>query len=194
MLMTLRAVRVGLQSYFPGRLDTAEFNIMRGAGGTTPARYFYSVWLRHLSLAYQHGLDADPKVIAELRPGGSLGVGFAALLSGASCYYALDTVSHEAEDTPRNQVVWKELCGLFAVREPIPHEGEFPRLRPTVPFNQFPGQLTKQRLAAARQRTGEQLPIASDTLHLPREEGRCAVDTIGRLDFFSGCPRTCRQS
>ena len=153
MLRTLRAVTLGLQSYLPGQFGVAGFDIMRGAGGTTSARYCYSVWLRHLSLAHQQGLDTDPRAIAELGPGGSLGVGFAALLSGATHYYALDAVSHEAEDKPRNKAIWQELRALFAAREPIPDEEEFPRVHPTLPSYQFPRRLGMERLAAARQRT-----------------------------------------
>lgn len=151
MLKMLRAVTLGLQSYLPGRLGVSGFDIMRGAGGTTSARYCYSIWLRHLSLANQHGLNTDPRAIAELGPGGSLGVGFAALLSGATHYYALDAVSHEAEDKPRNEAIWKELRALFAARERIPDEEEFPRVRPTLPSYQFPTQLAKERLDAASQ-------------------------------------------
>src|SRR5689334_3926898 len=54
-----------------------------GTGGSSSARYCYSVWLRHLSMAARLGLNTDPKDVAELGPGHSIGVGLAALLSGA---------------------------------------------------------------------------------------------------------------
>src|SRR5689334_17334685 len=54
-----------------------------GTKGTDQARYCYSVWLRHLSLAAANGLDTDPKSVAELGPGDSIGIGIAAVLTGA---------------------------------------------------------------------------------------------------------------
>ena len=53
-------------------------------GGTGSARYCYSIWMRYLVMAYESGLPTRPDVAAELGPGKSLGVGCAALLSGAN--------------------------------------------------------------------------------------------------------------
>jgi methyltransferase family protein len=151
MLKMLRAATIGLQSHLPGQFGVSGFDLMRGAGGTTSARYCYSVWLRHFSLIHQHGLNSDPRTIAELGPGGSLGVGFSALLSGVTHYYALDAVSHAAEDKPRDETIWQELRALFASREPIPDAKEFPLVHPTLPSYLFPTALSAERLDAARQ-------------------------------------------
>jgi hypothetical protein len=66
-----------------------------GTGGESKsASYCYSVWQRHLTMARQNGLQEVPHTVVELGPGDSLGVGLAALLSGAKHYYAFDTIKH----------------------------------------------------------------------------------------------------
>lgn len=46
------------------------------------ARYCYSVWLRHLEKLFEAGATDIPRVVGELGPGRSIGVGIAALLGG----------------------------------------------------------------------------------------------------------------
>jgi len=58
------------------------------------ARYCYSVWLRHLSILNENGLNTNPSVVAELGPGDSMGVGLMTLLTGTKKYYAFDVVRH----------------------------------------------------------------------------------------------------
>ena len=77
----VKAVLSGIASYLP------EYDHTGVTGGTESARYCYSVWLRHLCLAQ----SADPRlgvprVVAELGPGDSIGIGLAALLSGVEKY------------------------------------------------------------------------------------------------------------
>ena len=108
----------------------------RTAEGTNSARYCYSVWLRHLVRASESGLDCNPKVIAELGPGDSLGTGLAALLSGASRYHALDVVEYA---NPGNNIrILHELAELFRRRASIPDHNEFPRVKPTLENYEFP--------------------------------------------------------
>jgi len=66
--------------------------VPKGTG--SPARYYYSVYLRHLVIAAANGLSPDFRVVAEIGPGESLGVGMAALLSGVRRYCAFDVVKH----------------------------------------------------------------------------------------------------
>jgi hypothetical protein len=79
------------------------------------------VWLKHLTLLSQSGLRTIPSSVAELGPGESLGVGLAALLSGASRYYALDVVAHGNVD--KNLRVLDELVERFRSRAPQPIKG-----------------------------------------------------------------------
>ena len=100
-------------------------------GGINSASSCYSVWLRHLVMSYKNGLlTQPPKCVAELGPGESLGVGLAALLSGADKYYALDVVKHC--NINQNIKVFDELVDLFMNKEDIPGEIEFPRTQERI--------------------------------------------------------------
>ena len=52
-------------------------------GGSDSARYCYSVWLRHLRSLAPYGFRVKGAHVGELGPGDSIGIGLAALLSGA---------------------------------------------------------------------------------------------------------------
>jgi hypothetical protein len=86
--------------------------------------------------------------VAELGPGDSLGVGLAALLSGAENYIALDAVRYT--DSARNLQILEDLIALFRNRAPIPDQGEFPLVQPPLSSYAFPAEfLTSARLEAA---------------------------------------------
>ena len=74
----------GLASRIPGMASSPK-------GGDAPsASYSYDVWMKHLWHLWKNGLQKMPETVVELGPGQSLGVGLAALLSGADAYYGLD--------------------------------------------------------------------------------------------------------
>lgn len=123
----------GLATYAPG---LSRFSLTE-TGGSNSARYCYAVWLRHLVWAQQAGLSPHPHTVAELGPGDSIGVGLAALLSGAERYYAFDRLPY-ARDPRRNLDILEELIPLFQTRQPIPDAVEFPKLKPTPPDYAFP--------------------------------------------------------
>jgi SAM-dependent methyltransferase len=138
----LRSLLHGLASYVPG----VERVIHRPTHGTDSARYCYAVWLRHLVLARAAGLSDDPRVVAELGPGDSLGIGLAALLTGADRYVALDIVPYA--NASRDVAILDELVALFRERAAIPTAPEFPDLRPALDSYEFPASiLTPERLA-----------------------------------------------
>jgi hypothetical protein len=122
---------------------------MRAGGGSTrSARYCYGVWLRHLILASQSGLSTTPRVVAELGPGESIGIGLAALLSGARAYYALDVI--EYADAHNNLEVFDGLVALLRARAPVPDQAEIPGTEPTLDSYAFPSSvLTDERMKAA---------------------------------------------
>lgn len=109
----------------------------KGTRGTDSARYCYAVWLRHLIRTQLHRAKMLDGVVVELGPGDSLGIGLAALLSGARRYIAVDVVRHA--DITRNLEVFTELVGLFAGRAPIPTSDEFPAVKPDLDVYGFPG-------------------------------------------------------
>ena len=132
-MTTLKALRRGIISYTP------HWNIRhQRTGGTDSARYCYSVWLRHLIMAFKK-LPNIPKVIAELGPGDSIGIGLAGLISGAEKYYALDVV--EFSNLKKNIEIFDELAALFKKRIDIPGEKEFPKVKPLLKSYKFPNHI-----------------------------------------------------
>jgi len=155
--MGLKHIIGGILTYVPkvGKLMAGH------TGGTNSARYCYSVWLRHLVLAQQNDLCTWPMVIAEFGPGDSLGIGLAALVSGAEKYYALDVV--EYANTEVNLDILEELITLFAQKEPIPGQQEFPFARPLLSSYGFPHHiLTEDRLS--RSLTAERIQCIREAL------------------------------
>jgi hypothetical protein len=136
----IRPILRGLKTYVVRNPD------LKGTGGTISARYCYSVWLRHLVQAAAAGVTTDPRVVAELGPGDSLGIGLAALLTGADRYHALDVVEHASSGV--NERVLEELILLLHARPPIPGPEEFPAVLPLLESYEFPRQiLSADRLA-----------------------------------------------
>jgi hypothetical protein len=133
----------GIATFVPG--VAAVFG--RGAGDTSSARYCYTVWLRHLVTAAANGLEVPPLSVAELGPGDTLGIGLAALLSGAERYHAFDVVEHA--QVKRNLAVLDELCALFRERAEIPATPEFAEVCPTLPSYAFPHHLLGDEVLAA---------------------------------------------
>lgn len=141
-----RAWLRGLLSHVPG--FDALLGRRRGGGGTASPRYCYSVWLRHLVMAHESGLPTNPGTVAELGPGDSVGVGMAALLSGAERYWALDVISYA--NPARNLAIFDGLVALFRNREAIPDEADLAEVQPALESYAFPRHvLTDERLAAA---------------------------------------------
>lgn len=110
-----------------------------GGGSSHSARYCYSVFMRHFVLLKEKGLKDFPKVVAEIGPGESIGVGLAALIAGAERYYGFDVVSYSIPK--REQKIFEELVELFSKKTPIPNEVEFPEIKPTLKTYDFPDQI-----------------------------------------------------
>lgn len=142
--MKYRMLLRGIATWIPG---TSRFHSNK-AGATESAHYCYSVWLRHLVKANESGLNPYPKVVAELGPGNSLGVGIAALLSGCDEYIALDVAPFAAQRT--NLEVFDDLVTLFRGRTDVPGDDVYPNLKPKLESYQFPHQiLDDKRLNSA---------------------------------------------
>ncbi len=108
----------GLLSYVPGTERLLE---PRCTGGSVSATYCYGVWLKHLTMLRESGLESLPRVLAELGPGDSIGTGLAAILSGVDTYYALDVI--RVSNPASNLTVFDELVALFKNRAPRPDKG-----------------------------------------------------------------------
>jgi hypothetical protein len=125
--------------------------------------------MRHLVRAAEEGLDTAPRVIAELGPGDSLGIGLAAVLSGAEHYYAFDAKPHATPE--RNLRIFGQLLGLFERREPIPDQREFQDVSPVLDSCAFPSAvLSEERLT----RTLEPARLDAVRAALAGTAGPCA--------------------
>ena len=134
----MRTLLVGIATFVPG-LNALHRRISR-APGTDSARYCYSVWLRHLSLASKAGLcSRTPRYVAELGPGESIGIGLAALIAGAESYTGFDVIPLTSLE--RNLAVFEDLVHLFRSREAIPGPSEFPEIKPSIDDYSFPHDL-----------------------------------------------------
>lgn len=140
--MNLKQLCYGISTFLPG---LSLFHA-KGTGGTNSAKYCYSVWLRHLVWAAENGLlkDGMPARIGELGPGDSLGIGLAALLSGAETYVGLDAVEHAASE--KNLEIFHELIVLFRNRADIPSESEFANIKPQLKSHAFPAEILTDRI------------------------------------------------
>jgi SAM-dependent methyltransferase len=93
--------------------------------------------LKHLESC---GLSQIPKIVGELGPGDSLGIGLASLLSGAEKYYALDVVRHAEVD--KNLKVLSELVVLFNKKILIPDGKDFELVNPKIETTDLPNLIT----------------------------------------------------
>lgn len=114
----LLPVLKGLATYVPGLMYIRTSRIAREKA---TAEYSYNIWLKHLIMLHQQEGAELPRVVAELGPGGSLGVGLAALLSGASTYHALDVIRHI--HTAQNLEIFDQLVSLFQAKTPLTTDG-----------------------------------------------------------------------
>ena len=156
MLLSTRLLAGGIKSYLPIR------KTYTGTGGSNSARYCYSAWLRHLVTIAGAVPELRPRVVAELGPGDSIGLGLAALLSGADRYVALDVLAHT--NVGVNLPILDELVALFRDRADIPADDEFPELYPRIDAQRFPAKIlnllelrpdtSDQRVAALRHAIG----------------------------------------
>ncbi len=108
-------------------------------GGTNSPRYCYSVWLRHLVTLNDFGFRIKNARVGELGPGDSIGVGLAALLSGAKRYVGLDVVPFSAKADLKQ--IFEELAQMYFYKEEIPDHNEFPYVRPILDSYKFPNQI-----------------------------------------------------
>jgi hypothetical protein len=120
-------------------------------GGSDSARYCYSVWLRHLSILGSAGFRVSGAQVGELGPGDSIGIGLAALLSGAKGYIGVDLVAFAGKANLLE--IFQELVQMYFNYETIPGQKEFPQVRPKLISYTFPQHLINCSDLAARAET-----------------------------------------
>ncbi len=164
-----KPVAKGIATMVPGIYRLAAQR--RQGGATGSADYCYSVWLKHLTLLWQSGLRTMPSSVAELGPGDSLGVGLAALLSGASGFYALDVVAYS--NAKKNLQVLDELVERFRNRAPQPIGG-WPDFDPYLDSKRFPSHILTDDVLA-KTLAPNRISAIREALRHPERDGEIVV-------------------
>ena len=163
--MELLPVVRGLASCVPGWYS---WNLRRRTLRTANPAYCYSWWIRHISLLELSGHRPVLQTVAELGPGGSLGVGLASLLSGANTYYARDIVRYSEVELSLRML--DGLIELFRKRTPVVLSYAEPNERPVFPSNLLTSDVLERSLNAER--------IADIRRALTAADGRSGPITI----------------
>jgi Methyltransferase domain len=130
----------GLQTFLPG-----TNRHWRRTGGTNRSLYCYEVFLKHLTLCHEAGMQGIPESVAEIGPGDSIGIGLAALIAGSDRYHALDVVPYSlASDSDR---ILSELVQYFRERRPNPSWG-WPNYDHMLDERFFPSRILDDRALA----------------------------------------------
>lgn len=142
------------------------------------ARACYAVWLRFLVHLHDNpSFDFSLiKSVGEIGPGDSLGIGFAAILSGATSYHAFDVVPTAYNRT--NEDVLDEMIRLFQQRTKIPDEAEFPKCYPKLPSYEFPSHILTEEIlrnSLAPQRIAEMRMALTELKNSGRTSGNMAL-------------------
>ncbi len=169
MLINTRPLLRGIISY----LLPQKYRNRKGTGGSSSAEYCYSVWLRHLVHLYNSGLITNVteiKKVAEIGPGDSLGIGIAALLSGAQEYYAFDIIEHA--NLAGNIQVADKLCNFFKSQLEIPSGKEYGNVNPPLDNYNFPSHIFSKNDLNIRQQA-EQIHLA-----LLKKASTCKIEYI----------------
>ena len=148
--------------------------VRRRGGGTGSADYCYAVWLKHLTLLWQSGLRTMPSSVAELGPGDSLGVGLAALLSGASRFHALDVVAYSTAE--KNLRVLDELVARFRSRAPQPIKG-WPDFDQYLDAELFPSHILTDDVLA-KTLAPNRISAIREALRHPERSGEIVVRNV----------------
>lgn len=142
MLIKPRSILAGIRSYLPFSLLPKS-----GTGGTNSAQYCYLVWMRHLVHLHRVKPGMPFQCVAELGPGDSIGVGIAALLSGADQYVALDAQVYA--NIEANLAIFDDLVALFKKRAAIPDNEAFPGATLELDTYSFPTHILSEKALAA---------------------------------------------
>lgn len=135
--MKYRYMMKGALTYVPGLLSLAQRAKGDTKGGSTDsAEYCYGVWIKHLTLLHASGMQTIPSRMIEVGPGGSIGVGICALLSGLDKYSALDVTKHA--DPDNNLAVFDQCIKRFKERAPYPGGSKIADIAKGLDSNGFP--------------------------------------------------------
>lgn len=106
-----------------------------GDTGAIDANGSYAIFVRYVRALAKAGIEFDGRSVMEFGPGASLGVGFCALLCGASRYHPIDLIDHT--DPERNVLIFDQLAGMLKDRAPIPTNDSCGRIFPFLDDTDF---------------------------------------------------------
>lgn len=130
-LLTTKRIISGLISFIINpnpRLKSETFDAKK------KARYYYSVYLRHLILYNKIRKDKLISIV-EIGPGKILGCGSLAILLGTERYVGVDIFKNY--DIDKTIAVFNELVTLLSNKESVPYL-EFPHIKPYLSNYEFP--------------------------------------------------------
>lgn len=142
------------------------------AGGNS--LYCYGIWMQHLK--YWSKLNHEvPKVVVEIGPGNSLGVGLVALISGSQTLFALERIQFCNADT--NIRVFDELVTFFKAEKKTNSIDQKETKDTSEKHQDFPSQiLTKAHLSECL--LDERLDAIRKELAHPEHKDNIYVHTI----------------
>ncbi len=164
-------------SYVPGMMKHSDIT------HSIKPFYCYCAYLAHINQAHRVGLDPFPRVVAELGPGTSFGVGIAALLCGAEVYYAIDELPHARPEA--NLEALDQLVDLLrSKKDPLDETGTRKTLE-TFPSHILTDDILERNLNESRIRMIREAIIRS------LQDGSNQQD--GPIRIFYMCPFRGRQ-
>jgi len=159
-----------------------------GTGGTIAPRYCYGIWLRHIRMIADAGVDPVRDVVVEIGPGDSGGTGLAALLSTAKRYIALDVGPH-AEAVVQSTLL-DAIADLLRHRAPIPDAKEFPKVFPRLRDYSFPSDVLDAERVARTLAPGHIEEIRRALDHMGAEDAQTAVGYVCPWSRQSVAPKS----
>ena len=112
-----------------------------------PTKYFYSLWIKHVSQFLDATGLKNPSTVVEIGPGAALSAGLCALLTGARKYYAFDLLKHS--DTQTNLAALAEIVAMLRARTPASNATGFPNYEHVLDEHKFPARFFTEKLLAA---------------------------------------------
>lgn len=157
-----------------------------------PTRYYYGLFLKHLSQFLDATGQKIPSTVVEIGPGAALSAGLCALLTGARDYYAFDLLKHS--DVPTNVAALMELASMFKARAPVTNATGFPNYEILLNENKFPERffsdellgttLTSERIEEiSRAIRGEPSSVVVEYI-APWEDSAIYRKISGKADFI----------
>lgn len=132
----LKAVGKGLITFVPGAENILDKRKKKSRHSSSNAEFVYSLWLSVLVFFKEHSIKPNLGTIAEIGNGGSLGVGFCAILTGSQHYF--DFEFYDNINISEQLCLLDQVAQLFQNKAPIK---KYDNLNITIKSYDFPADL-----------------------------------------------------